>query len=163
MPDHTPRAADRAEQAVEQYGPMVYRLAYAHTHSRADADDVFQEVFLRYVKKHPVFAGAEHEKAWLIRVTLHRCRDWMTAGYRKHTQPLEEQAVWDAPEDSQLSGALERLPPAYRTVLHLFYYEDLPTVAIARLLHRNESTVRVQLSRARGLLRELLEGEDLDV
>lgn len=62
--------AKTPEQLVSVYGDMVYRLAYAQTRSRHDADDIFQEVFLQTVRKRPVFDSVEHEKAWLLRVTL---------------------------------------------------------------------------------------------
>ena len=60
----------RDEEIVARQGPRVYRLAFAQLRSKADAEDVFQEVFLRYVEKEPAFESQEHEKAWFLRVTL---------------------------------------------------------------------------------------------
>lgn len=59
-----------AQMAVSRYGEMVYRLAFFHTGSRQDADDIYQEVFLRLVRRPNVFEDEEHLRAWLIRVTV---------------------------------------------------------------------------------------------
>ena len=55
---------DCTEKIIGHYSDMVYRLAFARTGSKHDADDVFQEVFLRYVKSKKIFAEEEHRKAW---------------------------------------------------------------------------------------------------
>ena len=73
--------------AVEQYGSTVYRLALAQTHSQADADDVYQEVFLRYVRAAPAFATEEHRKAWLLRVTINCCKKLQGSFCQRPFQP----------------------------------------------------------------------------
>ena len=80
---------DTAE-AVARYGSAVYRLAYAMTRSRSDADDVFQEVFLRYHRSSPDFESAAHEKAWLLRVTVNRSRSLLASPWRTRSVPLED-------------------------------------------------------------------------
>lgn len=70
MEQRSLRTNDCTEKVIKQYSDMVYRLAFARTGTKHDADDVFQEVFFRYVKKRPVFRDEEHRKAWLIRVTI---------------------------------------------------------------------------------------------
>lgn len=79
---------EEARAAVERYGPMVYRLALAQTHSAHDADDVFQEVFLRYVRGAPDFTEEEHRKAWLLRVTANCCKKLRGSFWNKHTVSL---------------------------------------------------------------------------
>ena len=81
---------EEARAAVERYGPMVYRLALAQTHSAHDADDVFQEVFLRYVRGAPDFTEEEHRKAWLLRVTANCCKKLRGSFWNKHTVSLSE-------------------------------------------------------------------------
>lgn len=147
---------------VRQYGDMVYRLAMAQVHSGADADDLFQEVFLRYIRKPREFAGEEHRKAWLIRVTINCGKKFWNTAWRRHTVPLSEELAFEAPEDHGLFAALHALPPLYATVLHLFYYEDLPVEAIAGMLKRRASTVRSQLTRGRAMLRKQLEDGEED-
>lgn len=148
------------EQVIARQGPSVYRLAYAQLRSRADAEDVYQEVFLRYVDKAPAFDGPDHERAWFLRVTLNACtslwrsRRWL-AGPPPEDLPFEE------PELVDLDRELRRLPKKYRTVLHLYYWEDLPTEAIAKLTGRKPATIRQQLARARKMMKDLLIEEEL--
>ena len=151
MPD-TPGAVDR-------WGPAVYRLACAVTGSRSDADDVFQEVFLRYHRAAPAFESETHEKAWLLRVTVNRCKSLLASPWRKRSIPLEDVYACPEPEASAVAEALAALPPGDRTLLHLYYYEGYRTEEIARLLGRNSATVRSQLTRARQKLGRLLKEE----
>ena len=115
--------AKTPEQLVSVYGDMVYRLAYAQTRSRHDADDIFQEVFLQTVRKRPVFDSVEHEKAWLLRVTLNCLKSHWRMAWRRHDTPLDDRIPFPEPEDSALDEALRRLTPKYRAAVHLFYYE----------------------------------------
>lgn len=148
------------ESAVERYGTMVYRLAYAQLRSRQDADDVFQEVFLRYRRAAPPFESEEHRKAWLLRVTANRANSLAVSPWRKRSVPLEDVYSYSQPEESGLDAALAQLPPKYRAVIHLYYYEGYDTEETARILGRKPSTVRAQLTRARQALARLLK-EDL--
>ncbi len=133
---------------------MVYRLALARAGNSADAEDIFQEVFLRYVSKAPAFTSEEHRKAWLLRVTVNCARKLHAAPWRRLTEPLSDLLAAPEPEESGLWDALQRLRPEDRTVLHLYYYEELSTGEIARLLGCRPGTVRSRLTRARERLRE---------
>lgn len=150
------------EQIMAQYGNTVYRLAYAQTHSRADADDIYQEVFLRYFQKRPAFESEEHRKAWLLRVTINRAKSHFATAWFRHTVPLEECDGFAVPEERLLDEAMGDLRPGDRYLLHLFYYEQLSVREIADLLKRKESTVRTQLTRARQRLGKLMKGEIKD-
>ncbi len=145
--------------AVDGGGPAVYRPAGAVTGSRSDADDVFQEVFLRYHRAAPDFESEGHEKAWLLRVTVNRCRSLLSSPWRRRSVPLEDVYACPGPEESAVAEALAALPPGDRTLLHLYYYEGYRTEEIAGLLHRNSATVRSQLTRARQKLARLLKEE----
>ena len=147
-------------QVMERYGDMVYRLALAQTHSSHDADDVFQEVFLRYLRSAPAFREEEHRKAWLLRVTVNCCKKLHGSFWRRHTVALSEALPAQNPEEGELLGLLEGLPPKYRAVLHLYYYEGYATEEIAAILGRSPGTVRSQLSRGRALLRDAWKGAE---
>lgn len=147
------------EQVMERYGNAVYRLAYSQTRSKTDAEDIYQEVFLRYFRKYPRVDSEEHRKAWLLRVTLNQCRSLFRSAWFRHTVPLEDQAVFTEPEERQLDEALARMTGGDRRLLHLYYYEDLSVREIGQLLKRKESTVRTQLTRARRRLAEIMKGE----
>lgn len=147
-------------QVMERYGDMVYRLALAQTHSSHDADDVFQEVFLRYLRAAPAFREEEHRKAWLLRVTVNCCKKLHGSFWRRHTVALSETLPAQNPEEGELLGLLEGLPQKYRAVLHLYYYEGYATEEIAAILGRSPGTVRSQLSRGRALLRDAWKGAE---
>lgn len=146
-------------QVIDRYSAMVFRLAYAQLRSHADAEDISQEVFLRYFQKRPQFATEEHRKAWLLRVTINRVRSYVSTAWYRRTVPLEEYLVFPAPEEEKLDAVLKQLPGKDRLLIHLFYYEDLSVREISKLLSRKESTVRTQLTRARQRLGKLMKGE----
>ena len=147
---------DSPEAVIRRYSDMVYRLAFARTGNRSDAEDLYQEVFLRYLTKAPAFTSEDHRKAWLLRVAVNCANRFHTAPWRKRTEPLSEALSVPAPEGEDLWEELRRLPEKDRTVLHLYYYEDMTTEEIAQMLDRNPATVRSQLLRARAKLKILL-------
>jgi len=155
MEQQTPSAA-QTEAVIRRYADMVYRLAWAYVRSSADAEDIFQEVFLRYVRSAPRFSGEEHRKAWLLRVTINRAKSHLQKN-RFRPAPAQETSVpFTAPETLELHEALQKLPSKYRAVIHLFYFEDYTVDKISAILQRRPSTVRTQLTRARQMLAELL-------
>ena len=157
--------AKTPEQLVSVYGDMVYRLAYAQTRSRHDADDIFQEVFLQTVRKRPVFDSEEHEKAWLLRVAGNLCKNRLKYNSLRQTDELREELIAEQREDlSFIWDAVQALPVQYREVIHLFYREGYSTREISQILGRKEATIRSDLSRGRGKLKELLkEAYDFEV
>lgn len=156
------RLDDSPEQVIRFYSDMVYRLAFVRTGTRHDADDVYEEVFLRYLKKRPKFQSEEHRRAWLIRVTINCSNTFLTSVWQKRTQALPEELPFQEQEDYELYSCLQQLPAKYRSVIHLFYYEEMSVEEISRLLRRKPSTIRTQLTRAREQLRQLLKEEDYD-
>ena len=155
------------DDVVAQYGNMVYRLAYARLQNRHDADDIFQEVFLRYIRRAPQFSNREHEKAWFLRTTINCCKNhWASAWQRKTTglsEVLEQPIVHDNEDAQLLADALAKLDGKYRVVLHLYYYEGMTAEQIARLQNIPAGTVRMQLSRGRTMLKELLIKENAEL
>lgn len=155
----------RAEQLVCRYGQMVYRLAYARTGSREDAEDITQETFLRLVRSDPNFNDEMHCRAWLLRVAANCAADLFRSPWKRTHRPLEEAKLLAAEEpDPQFSSVLEAvlsLPEDYRIPVHLFYYEGMSIAEIAAALGKREGTIRTRLNRARKMLRNKL-GEEGD-
>lgn len=154
------------EAVIARYRSTVYGLAFAKTGSRADADDVFQEVFLAYWNAQKDFRGEEHRKAWLLRTTVNHARRVTAATARKRSVPLEDAetvaAPFRRPEENRVWAALQSLPEEQRLPIYLFYFEELSTEAIAKALGVRPGAVRMRLSRGRERLRELLKGEYFD-
>ena len=139
---------------------MVYRIAYRYVKNSIDTDDVFSEVFLAYFKKERTFESEEHRKAWLIRVTINCAKDFLAQ--RSQLQQLNEEMMPDhtapnADVHMDLHAAIEQLRPDYREVIKLYYLDELSVKEIAQILNKNENTIKTQLSRARDILRTILE------
>ena len=145
-------------EVMGRYETMVFRLAYSYTRSRSDAQDLCQEVFLRYYCRRPIFTSEEHRRAWLLRVTVNRCKSHLSSWWVRRTVPLDDRISMPEPEYLELDEALRRLPEKDRLVIHLFYYEDCSTREIAKLTHSTEGAVRTRLTRARQQLGKFLKG-----
>ena len=161
---------------IDAYGDMLFKLSYVRLQNVQDAEDVVQEVFYQYVKKAAFFESPEHEKAWLLKVTVNACRKVWRSAWRRHQCDWQEEvqdsevktpAMVPGPEESvcrkeerrQLMGKILALPAKYRDVIHLFYYEDLSVKEIALITGRAESTVTSQLTRGREMLKKSLKEE----
>jgi RNA polymerase sigma-70 factor (ECF subfamily) len=146
------------EEVMGRYQTMVFRLAYSYTRSRADAQDLCQEVFLRYFCSRPPFASEEHRRAWLLRVTVNRCKTHLTSWWVRRTVPLDDRIPMPEPEPLALDEASRQLAEKDRLVIHLFYYEECSTREIARMMRTTEGAVRTRLTRARQRLGDILKG-----
>ena len=135
-----------------------------HLKNYADTEDIFQTVFLKYVLSSVSFESKEHEKAWIIRVTVNACRDLLKSFFRSRTVPLEElvrePAAAPAGEDREVLEAVLSLPGKYKDVVYLHYYEGYTAPEIGQILGKNANTVYTLMTRAKGLLKERLGGED---
>ena len=151
-------SASELEEVMGRYQTMVFRLAYSYTRSRSDAQDMCQEVFLRYFCSRPPFASEEHRRAWLLRVTVNRCKTHLTSWWIRRTVPLDDRIPMPEPEPLELDEALRQLAEKDRLVIHLFYYEECSTREIARMMRTTEGAVRTRLTRARQRLGKILEG-----
>ena len=154
---------EEAEWVVQRHGQTVYRLAYARTGNREDAEDVTQETFLRLVRAAPKFRDEDHCRAWLLRVAANCAQDLFRAPWRKRERPIEEaehlHVADHIPEPGGVLEAVLSLPESYRLPVHLFYYEGLSIREIAGVLGKREGAVRTSLTRARALLRDKLREE----
>ncbi|MEC4176232.1 sigma-70 family RNA polymerase sigma factor [Adlercreutzia sp. R7] len=173
-PLHGKQEASLAERALMRWGDTVYRVALGQTGSRADAEDVYQDVFLKLLDKPRTFENDDHLKAWLIRVTVNQSRDRLRARARHatdslddHREEAERRLAQAAPQGSHMSGnrddplsdlwdIVSRLPEDQRTVINLFYVEEMSTGDIARILGCTAGAVRMRLHRAREALRDLI-------
>lgn len=145
---------------VSEYSPMLLRLACTRLDSAADAEDAVQEAFLKLLTARPAFRDAEHEKAWLIRTTLHRASDIRRLAEKRNV-PLEAAAQTAAPERTdELLFAVRALPEKYSAVIHLYYYEGYSIKEIAQLLGVPAPTAGTRLARGRERLRQMLKEED---
>ncbi len=151
------------DQVFEQYHTTVYRLAYARTGNRFDAEDVLQTVFLKLMKTDTCFAEPEHIKAWLIKVAANTSKNLLTSAWMRLTEGIKDDYAVDEHKNLEVYSEVLKLPVKYRTVVHLFYYEGYSCAEIATILETKEATVKTRLKRARERLKEALKGEDFGV
>ena len=144
--------------AVETCRDTVYRVALHHFASPPDAEDAVQEVFLRLYLREGPFDSPEHLRRWLLRVTVNVCKDALKSPWRKRRISMESipEPVFEEPEQRELYREVLALPEKYRTVLGLYYYEELSTKEIAVLLNIRQTAVTTRLSRGRDLLKQRL-------
>lgn len=150
----------RAEMILTRFGDSILRYAYTYLHNMSDAEEVLQDTLVQFLKTAPEFESENHEKAWLLRVAANLSKNRIRYNKLRETDELNDELIAEEREDlSFVWEAVKSLPVKYREVIHLFYHEGYQTVQIAKLLGRNESTVRSDLRRGREKLKEVLKGE----
>lgn len=151
--------SNRLEELVTRYENTLFRTALAILGDVPEAEDAVQDAFVRYLEKRPAFRDADHERAWLLKVTANGCKSRLRA--RRRHPWVELLDVYPAPDgDSrEVLEAVLALPPKQRAAVHLHYYEGYTTDEIAAILGQRPGTVRSHLSRARQALKEQLKGE----
>lgn len=161
MEDH------RAEYLVEQYSDMILRLGFSWLGDMDDAMDICQEVLLKLLTDQRTFPDQGQERAWVVRLAINQCKNWKKSAWFRHRAPLEEglhlAVEAPEPEDGPLLEQIRRLPPKYRQVIYLRYYEGYEVQEIAQLLGRSPGLISTHLARARIKLREQLEGTCYEV
>lgn len=145
---------DHVCELCRQYYPSLTKLAFSYLKNMFDAQDIVSEVFIAYMNA-PHFDSGEHEKAWLIRVTINKCKNFLRDS--KKMRPAE--AVHYQPpqtEHIEILSAVMSLPEKYRLPVHLYYYEDMSIAEIAEALGEKPATIGTRLARARTMLKNLL-------
>ena len=151
------------DKIYEQYGKMLYRTAFLYLGNTDDTEDILQEVFIKYLTARPEFNGSDHERAWLLLVTRNACRNFVKKS-RKGNVSLEEYdaPAYSADRDERLDilRKVTALPPKYKEVIILFYYNGLTIEEIGALLGLSRSAVKMRLKRGKEKLKISLEGYD---
>lgn len=156
------RNDDSVSNVLAKYADMVLRLALVHLRHRADADDVFQDVFIKLFEKEHTFEDDEHLKAWLIRCTTNRCKNHVGRYWYRNKISLDVLVV---PIEDKAKGeviaCLMKLPIPYRSPIYLFYYEGYSSAEISKILQAKDATIRTRLKRGREMLKEMLQKEGI--
>lgn len=157
------RSEQEVNRAIERYSDTVRRLCMIRLKNYADTEDIFQNVFLKYVLSSVNFESDEHEKAWFIRVTINACKDLLKSFFRSRAVSLDEIAERPAelpPDHREVFEAVMSLPQKYRDVVYLHFYENYTAAEIGRILGKNVNTVYTLLTRSKQMLREKLGGDE---
>lgn len=155
------RTEQEVNLALDNYADMVQRICFCHLKNETDTEDIFQEVFLKYMTYKGVFSSREHEKAWMIRVTINACKDVLKNIFRKNVVSIDTitETYKDEADYSDVWQAVLELPEKYRDVIYLHYYERYSAAEIAHILGAKENTIYSILSRGRSMLKTRLGGD----
>ncbi len=165
--DETDSVAMSVETLYTLYADDVLRVCYFYLNDRHLSEEVCQDTFVRLMTSGTSLSPG-HEKAWLLKVALNRCRDLWRSGWVKRVvlgSPMfelipDEDEREKRDEEEAMMSAVHKLPPPFREVILLFYYQNFGISEIAQILSLPEGTISSRLSRARGKLKDFLEGGD---
>lgn len=165
MIDVASNPSDAVERALDLFGNDILRLAYSYLKSREDAEDIVQDTLIRFMQSAKSFQEEEHVKAWLLRVASNLCKDKLRSASRQREVALPEgydmaAEVKEETEESDMMQYVLNLPDKYRSVIHLYYYEEYSTREIAEILEKKETTIRSLLKRGREKLAHLISQEE---
>lgn len=154
----------QAEYLAETYADAILRLSYTYLKNTQDAQDVCQTVFVRLLTEPREFQSPAHERSYILRMAANACKDILKSPWRRRTRPLEEGLQVPAPaaEDGSVLAAVNTLPPHYRCVIYLYYYEGYAAGEIGEMLGMPTATVHTRLARGRARLKEILGGMDYE-
>lgn len=156
------RSEQELNRVIDQYGDTVRRICLLYLKNEADSEDIFQTVFLKYITSKIKFNSTEHEKAWIIRVTINSCKDLLRSFFRKKTIPLDdlfEKPQFLSNDHREVIEAVLSLSQKYRDVIYLHYYEGYTAPEISQILGKNVNTIYTLLTRSKKMLRDQLGGE----
>lgn len=151
------------EKSVKRNNQRLFLIALSFTKNTYDAEDILQNVFLKLLRQQSEFSSDEHIDKWLTTVCINESKNYIKSIFRKHRSVDDCEIIstetFETSIENDLFNVVMSLPKKYRTVIHLFYYEDMSVREISRLLKMTESSVKTRLSRARNKLKEML-GDD---
>ena len=150
--------SQQAERLAQDYADAILRLSYTYLKNTQDAQDVCQTVFVKLLTEPRDFQSPAHERAYILRMAANACKDLLKSPWRQRIRPLEDGLQVPAPEaeEGSVLSAVNTLPPHYRAVIYLHYYEGYTCEEIGSILGQRPGTVRSHLSRAREALRRYL-------
>lgn len=151
------------QRIIDKYAKYIYRIAFTYLRRETDAEDIVQEVLMKYCINEKPYSSETHEKNWIVRVTLNCCHNVRYSAWRKHTVALEnnEEIKFETEVQTDLFCSVDKLKEKYKTVIQLFYFEDMSIKSISEVLNISEANVKTRLRRARAMLKiDLEEGED---
>ncbi len=156
---------DDLERVIDRYSNMLYKICFPILKNEQDTNDVLQETFLAYYTKKPAFAGEDHKKAWLIRVSQNKCREFLRF-HKKHASvsldDMEERLIITdglRGDEVDLLSLIWNMDYKMKSVVILHYIEGYSVTETADLLKISPAAVKKRLQRARQELKTEFEGE----
>ena len=144
-------------EVISKYADLVLRLCIVYLKNKADAEDAFQDIFVKFYERSPEFNDEEHIKAWLIKCTTNHCKNILGNYWNRFRVSIDNVVLHvEDKEEDELVKLVMKLPFKYKTVIYLYYYEGYNSLEISKIVNIKEATVRTQLKRGRELLKKEL-------
>jgi len=162
---------DKLERLMQLYTKEMLRVSYYYTHNIHTAQDIVQEVFIRFYHKQ-VTLSDEEMKPYLLRMVINQSKDYLKSWHYRKTKLVEKmfpQSVSNPDrllrkeEVDEISEAIFALPLKQRETITYYYFEGYTTKEISSLLKVPESTIKSRLKKARERLKEQLKKADWEV
>ena len=141
------------------YGKMLFKIAFLYVGNSADAEDILQDVFIIYLSGRYSFKDSDHEKAWFIRVTQNKALDFLKRKGRKNISldDIENFTYEKNDNSADILREILALPEKYKSSVILYYYNDYSVEEISKILKISKSAVKMRLKRSREILKTELE------
>ena len=155
----------RFDDLYQKYASMIFRTAYNFLLNKDDAEDIVQEVFIKYFISNKTFNDDNHEKAWVLTVTANLSKNVLRSKSRQNLELDDTIKIVDNKFEKAITNhldleeAMKKLTANQRLVIYLFYYEQIPIKNIAKIMKNNENTVKSHLLRAKSKMKTYLEKE----
>lgn len=149
------------EIVIVKYKDSIFKVAFNILKNVQDAEDVTQDVIIKYHQSNKDFTSEEHIKSWLIRLTINKSKNIISSFIKRRVFPIEDyMEVFriEKSENRDLFKEVMKLNYKYRIVIHLYYYEDYSIKEISKILKISENNTKVRLNRARNILKKNLKG-----
>lgn len=153
------RSNENINETIQKYSNTIFKIAFSYTRDKTTAEDILQDVLIKYMMDSTEFNEEEHKRAWIIRVTINECKKIYRSLWNVRRIPLEDIYPYNDPEKHAVFYAIMDLPVKYRIAIHLYYYENLSVKEISVFLKIKENSVMTLLHRGRKLLKNILEVE----
>ncbi len=142
-------------EIISKYADLVFRLCIVYLKNNADAEDAFQDIFVKLFEKKIKFNDEEHLKAWLIKCTTNHCKNMLGSYWNRFRVSINDVVIpIEYKKDYDLINYITKLPFKYKAVIYLYYYEGYNSLEISKILNIKEATIRTQLKRGREILKK---------
>lgn len=157
------RTESCVSEIITKYGDLVFRLCSIYLKNKEDAEDAFQNIFIKLFEKNLHFNDEEHLKAWLIKCTTNHCKNMLKSYWTRFRVSIDDIILpIEDKHECELVKYVMKLPVKYKSVIYLYYYEGYNTLEISKILNIKDATVRTHLKRGRELLRKDLNNVGFD-
>ena len=154
-------ANTKVAEKLELYGNSILRIAVTYVKNKQDAEDILQDVLIKYMTYQPSFESTDHEKAWFLRVAINMAKNkCKSAAFRLQVNLEESESYCEEYQYNSVLDAVKQLPTKYKEIIYLYYYEEYEVKEIAELLHKKEATIKSLLRRGRERLGRLLREDE---